>query len=122
MPTSQDIEWTRGQTETWVLSIFQADDSPDDLTDAESVELEVKKFDGSADPAFLHLDSLGNGIVIRSQVDPNVGICDVTVSVEQTFSLAAGLWRYDVFVNRMDGTRRRAMLGRLTVREVVNFP
>jgi hypothetical protein len=120
MATNQDIEWTRGQTEEWVLSITQVDGSPEDLT-GEAVEFEVKKYEGEADPPALHLE-VGAGLTVRAQTGQDVGKADLLATSTQTFALAAGTWHYDVFVTRQGGARKRAMFGRLVVKNIVNFP
>lgn len=121
MATNLDIEWTRGQTEEWTLTILDAAGNPDDLSDATAVEFEVKPYDGGADPATLHLDQAA-GITIRAQTGANVGVCDLVATKDQTFALAEGTWHYDVWVTRSDTSRRRALYGKLLVDEVVNFP
>jgi len=120
VPTNQDITWFRTQTEEWTLTILQADGTPDDLTDAASVEFEVKKFEGLADPPDLHLDQ-SSGITIRAQSGSNLGVCDLVASDTQTSALKAGTWRYDVYVTRTDTVRKRAMYGHLFVAETVNL-
>jgi hypothetical protein len=122
MPTNQDIEWSRGQTEQWMLTITQVDGSPEDLT-GEMVEFEIKKYDGAPDPAVLHLDDQA-GIAVRVQTGANVGVCDLTATKTQTFSLAGG----DLALRRLcdavqGGSRKRAMFGKARrPKDIINFP
>lgn len=117
---TQDLEWSRGQTEEWTLSIVDDTGAAVNLSTALKVEFEVKVNFGADDPPALLL-GVGTGLTLRDQnVSP--GVVDLVATAAQTFALTDGPYSYDVFVTRADSARKRCLWGALNVLDPVNFP
>jgi hypothetical protein len=117
---TQDLEWSRGQTEEWTLTIVDDQSNPTNLSTALKVEFEVKVNFGTDDPPALLL-GLGTGLILRDQtISP--GVVDLTATAAQTFALTDGPYAYDVFVTRSDGARKRTQWGALNMLDPVNYP
>lgn len=118
MSVETDLQWVRGETAEWNLTVTDATGALVDLSSILAAEFEVKVNFGDPDPALVHLD-LSAGITILDQ-NTQKGQLFVQASTTQTLSLTQAVYAYDVFIVRADGGRKRVAWGDLTIVDTVN--
>lgn len=103
--------WLRGETRELVLTVFDLDNEPRDLTSALSIEYRVKTAPGAPDPALISL-ALGSGITLRTQSGTTLGQADIEISSAATGALTPGAY-YEEVALTLPGTPavRKYVLG-----------
>jgi hypothetical protein len=104
------LSMTRGDTQTFTLTLVDGSGDPLDLTDVALTFTAKRRYSDSDDDAVIR-KTVDDGIVVDE--DPTTGLATVTIDPPDTSSLTARSLVWDIQVD--DGDVRTPLSGRLAI-------